>query len=71
MTKYKIGDEFESKNFATLVKTTILFVPPIDGYGKQYYLEEVHSKLANGGGKMFLSLSEEENIDRNFRQVKK
>ena len=68
MTKYKTGDKFISNDFGD-VKTTILFVPSIDGYGKQYYLEEVYSLYANGGDKMFLSLTEEENIDKYFRKI--
>jgi len=54
MAKYNVGDKFISKSCGSNVKVTILFVAPIDGEGKQYYLEEVYSVFANGGNKMFL-----------------
>ena len=66
MAKYQVGDKFISKNSESKVKSTILFVPPIDGYGEQYYLEEVYSVFENGGEKMFLNLTEEINIDKYF-----
>ena len=66
MAKYKVGDKFISKRNGEGVKVTILFVPPVDGYDEQYYLEEVYSKYANGGDKMFLSLAKEKSIDDNF-----
>lgn len=66
MAKYQVGDKFISKNSESKVKSTILFVPPIDGYNKQYYLEEVYSVFENGGEKMFLNLTEEINIDKYF-----
>ena len=66
MAKYQVGNRFISKHNGGNVKSTILFVPPIDGYGKQYYLEEVYSVFENGGEKMFLNLTEEINIDKYF-----
>lgn len=66
MAKYKIGDELKLKRGEDTVKSKVLFVAPVDGYGEQHYLCEVYSLHANGGKKMLLSLQKEKTIDEYF-----
>lgn len=66
MTKYQVGNQLKHKTGSDTVKSKIIFVAPIDGYGVQHYLCEVYSLYANGGDKMFLSLKKESVIDEHF-----
>lgn len=66
MAKYKVGDELQHSKSSDSVDMKVIFVPPVDGKGVQHYLCTVLSGYWDGAEKMFLSLTTEENIDKNF-----
>lgn len=67
MTKYNVGDEMMHSEGSDSVDLKIIFVPPVDGYGVQYYLCTVLSGYNDGAKNMFLSLAEERNLDNHFK----
>lgn len=67
MAKYNVGDELMHSQGSDSVDLKIIFVPPVDGKGVQKYLCTVLSGYYDGAEKMFLSLTEEKNLDKNFK----
>lgn len=66
--KYGVGDEFKLTEGSDSVNLAILFVPPQDGRGVQYYLCSVYSGYADGATLMTLHLKEESLLDRWFEK---
>lgn len=67
MAKYNVGDELMHSQGSDSVDLKIIFVPPVDGYGVQKYLCTVLSGYNDGAEKMFLNLSDEEELDNHFK----
>lgn len=67
MTKYHVGDELMHSTGSDSVDMKVIFVPPLDGKGIQYYLCTVLSGYNDGAKDMFLSLAKEIDIDNHFK----
>ncbi|MBU8576345.1 hypothetical protein [Bacillus pumilus] len=67
MAKYRVGDELMHSQGIDSVDLKIIYIPPIDGKGVQHYLCTVLSGYADGAKNMFLSLTEEKDLNNHFK----
>jgi len=68
MAKYKVGNSFKTRTNKKTVKLKVLFIPPKDWLGIQYYLFERYEMDINGNGmdNMCVELMEETELAKYF-----